>query len=393
MLISRVIIVWIIGFAVSSPAWTQTLELPVPPPFPPEQELLPNDPTFSPTPQRPQPTEALPLDEVHATTESSTLPNQQELVSIMKRKLPAGDETFAVKDAPEWFQDLMQRIVRENVPDKYVHEKDWGTTDRRWDGIQIKRRGPLRLTTKRKWKEVNHGTWKRYEITQIDPQENLTMRIENVRDAGAGKVGFDVRLSSKLHVFGRLAKWAKGVQVYNVSADADADVEMQIQCEVGMKLDIRKFPPDVIMAPEVTSADLQVADFRLQKVSKLRGPLVRELSGSVQKLLVDKIEEKRDRLPEKINRQIAKNQGKMRLSLADFASDKWDELTERTAEISSIDDELRTTEKPSTAGVVQTVRNSQESVGKLNSPQATLPASAMHRPKVELLDLMPPRRP
>ena len=266
--------------------------------------------------------------EVRSVVHSTQIPKQAKIVSILKRKLPPSSDPMPVKDAPEWFQALMQRVVRENVPDKFVREKDWDKTDRRWDGVHLKRRGLLDWSTKRKWKEVNHGTWKRYENTQIDPEENLTMRIENVRDAGAGHIGFDIRLTSKLHAFGRFAKWTKGVQIYNVSVDVDAGVELRMECSVGTKLDIRKFPPDVILTPTATRADLVVTDFELQKVSKLRGPMVRELSGSVHRVLLDRIEKKRKDLPAKINRQIEKNQDKMRLSLSDFATSKWNALAE-----------------------------------------------------------------
>ena len=260
-------------------------------------------------------------------------PTERELVSILKRKLPAANEPIAVRDAPEWCQNLMQRIVREHVPTRYVQDKDWGKTDKRWDGLKVQRNGWLRVTTRRRWKEVNHGTWKRYEITQIDPNENLTLQIDNVRDAGKGKVGFDVSVTSKLHVHGRTANWAKGVQLYSVSADADAQVQMRLSCEVGMKLDILKFPPDVVLIPEVTRADLDVTDFQLQSVSKLEGPVVKQFSKSVHSFLLDKIEEKRDQLPKKINRQIAKNEDKMRLSFADFASKKWSVLTKTDSAI------------------------------------------------------------
>ena len=249
-----------------------------------------------------------------------------ELVSILKHRLPAADGPVQMRDAPEWFQGMMQRIVRENLPDKYVQDKDWGKTDQRWNGLKFRRDG-LKLSTKRQWKAVNHGTWKRYEITQVDPVENLFMRIENVHDAGAGKVGFEVRLASRLHVLGRTSKWAKGVQVYSVSAEAEADVEMKIGCHVGMRLDFTKFPPDVSLVPEVTQANLDVTRFELQRLSKLDGPVIKQLSNSAHKVLLDKIEEQQARLPEKINRQIAKNQDKLRLSIADFASEKWKTLT------------------------------------------------------------------
>jgi len=134
-----------------------------------------------------------------------------------------------------------------------------------------------------------------------------------------------------------MANWAKGIQMYNISADADASVEMRIWCQIGMNLDVRKFPPDVIMLPEVTQANLDITDFRLHRVSKLDGPIVKQLSGSVHKILLDKIEEKRDGLPNKINREIAKNQDKMRLSLSDFASSKWESLTSGTSSAESVE--------------------------------------------------------
>ncbi len=324
----------------------QTPPRPEPPSFPPAQTtrpiFAPREPsslhrTAQRQAARPQLTELAPPPQVRIPS-NNRVPNQGELVSILKRKLPRQNQTIQVKDAPEWFQTMMQRIVRENVPQKYVQDKDWGKTEKRWAGVKVQRKGMMNWYTKRQWKDVNHGTWKRYEVTQIDPNENLKMRIENVRDAGAGKVGFEVALKSRLHVHGRMANWAKGIQMYNISADANAAVEMRIWCQVGMTMDLRKFPPDVILLPEVTQADLNVTDFQLQRVSKLKGPMVQQLSGSVHKILLDKIQEKRNGLPNKINRQIAKNQDKMRLSLSDFASSKWESLTSGTSEVESADE-------------------------------------------------------
>lgn len=246
------------------------------------------------------------------------------LVSVLKRRLPTGK--VELSQAPEWFQTMVQHIVRENVPHKYVRDKDWGMTERRWNGIRVRRNG-FRISTKRKWKDVNHGTWKRYEITQIDPQNNLTLRIENVRDAGKGNIAFDVYVTSKVHVYGRTSQWAKGVRLYSVSADAEADVRLKITGEFGIQLDPKKFPPDIVCIPKVTDAKLDVSQFSIERVSKFDGPVVKQFSKSVHKVLLDKLEEKRDRLPEKINRQIAKHHDKMRLSLSDFATEKWKQLT------------------------------------------------------------------
>ena len=289
-------------------------------------------------PPAPQPDlTSVPLDSVNLNP-----PSNDKLVSILKRKLPPTNADIVMHDAPPWFQNMMQSIVRDNVPSKYVQEKDWGKTSKRWDGLKVQRRG-LKLSTKRRWKEVNHGTWKRYEISQMDPEQHLRLRIENVHDAGDGKIGFEVALAAKLHVHGRQSKWTKGVQIYSVSADAHANVQLRIQSQLGVKLDVTKFPPDVIVAPTVTDATATVTDFRLKSISKLDGLITKQLSSSIHKLLVDKLAEDRSKLAQKMNKQIAKHEDKMRLSLSDFASDKWNAFVGRPAD--QLPDEPATEER------------------------------------------------
>ena len=364
------LVVLLLGGCPHLVAIASELETPPPPPAP---ESVQDWPQADDQLAAPRPTEASPAEEVRETR-GVQVPDQRKLTSILKRNLPAAQQTVPVRDAPEWFQQLMQRVVRDNVPDKYVRDKDWGHTARRWDGVKIRRRGVLDWSTKRRWKEVNHGTWKRYEITQIEPEQNLTMRIENIRDAGGGRLGFDVLLSSKLHAFGRVAQWTKGVQMVNVSADAVAKVDLKLQCELGVSLDMRRFPPDVVLAPSVSAAALDVTEFELQKVSKLKGPLIRELSGSVRDVLLDKIEEKRHRLPEKINRQIAKNEDRLRLSLSDFATSKWETLTNKL---------------PSTATRLDPTATVLDAAGDDTMQPAQTRLDAGQSPPTELLELLP----
>ncbi len=246
------------------------------------------------------------------------------MVSIL-RKIPTPQDV-PIDDAPEWLQTMVQHIVTENIPHEYKDDKHWGQQDKRFDGLRVRREG-LQIKTKRRWKEVNHGTWRKYEITQVDPARNLRARIENVHDAGNGKVGFDFSLVTKLHAFARVARWRKGVQIFSLSTDADADVQMLIRCEVGMRLDLTKIPPDVILQPTVTHADLQVVDFDVRKISKVQGSVAHELGRALHGVLLRKIDEKQEKLPEKINRQIAKNDDKLRFSISKLATEKWHALT------------------------------------------------------------------
>ena len=185
----------------------------------------------------------------------------------------------------------------------------------RWEGNQ--------LQTNRRWKTVNHGTWKKYEIRLIDPYQRFQVQVEDPRALDDGRVGFEAQVDAAVEVFGRLAQWERGVQLFSLSAEATAVVRLRVSCRVAMKLDPSRFPPDVRFEPEITSADLQLIQFRLHRISQASGPLVRELGSAVRDFVESKIADRRHQLVRRINRQIEKQQDDLRLSIHDLLATKW----------------------------------------------------------------------
>ena len=61
-------------------------------------------------------------------------------------------------------------------------------------------------------------------------------------------------------------------------------------------------------------------------VSRLKGPLVKELGSELQEVLERKIAEKQAKLVQEINRQIDKRRDRLRLSVHDAIKSKWTEL-------------------------------------------------------------------
>jgi len=68
---------------------------------------------------------------------------------------------------------------------------------------------------------------------------------------------------------------------------------------------------------------------RVYRVSRLDGPLVKQLGRSLRGVLERKLESKRGKIVEKANRQIAKNEDKLRFSLDQLASSAWSTLRSR----------------------------------------------------------------
>lgn len=229
---------------------------------------------------------------------------------------------LSLSEAPDGLGQLATSIVMENLPKTYEDNKRWGRQKEVYRGIKLRREG-WKLETKRRRKRVNHGSWERYELKQIDPQKNVSVRFSQVETNEDGSVSFHLKFVSRVNAYARFSEWNRGVRLLSISLDADADVILDLDCTLDVDFVATRFPPDVILKPKVDDASLNVRRFRVNRVSHFDGPVARELGDSLKKMVVKKVNEKRPKLVAKINRQIAKNEDKLRLSLSDAMRDRW----------------------------------------------------------------------
>jgi hypothetical protein len=233
---------------------------------------------------------------------------------------PVAEAPDAFTPSPE-FQEWITRLVREHLPDKYEKKKNWGHQVKTLGGVSVQLKdGQLR--THRKYKQANDGTWQMYRVQLKDPEEKLEIRIARLEQLAEGKVGMDVSAVASLEVFVRQALWEHGVQIFSLSAEADARVRLSAHCEIATRLDPTRFPPDVYLDPEVKSAKFDIPDFRLRRIGRAEGPLVRSLSHSAREALEEKLRDDNAKLVASLNKQIAKQENKLKLSLADIMSSK-----------------------------------------------------------------------
>jgi hypothetical protein len=240
---------------------------------------------------------------------------------------PSADRTASPENLPTIHQ-LITEVVRNNIPLEYEDTKDWGGTKEVFDGLKISRDG-LHIKTKRRRKRVNDGTWKRYHVRLVDPQEEFRVRLEHAGPGGDGRLALDIVFVARLALFGRLSQWETGVQLISLSADAEAKVRLRVACKVALRFDAAELPPDVIFDPEVTDAALDLVEFRLRRISNARGPLVEQLGRGLREVLERKVAEKNTRLVHNINRQIDKRRDQLRLSLHDEIKSRWRRLMSR----------------------------------------------------------------
>ena len=98
---------------------------------------------------------------------------------------PAKPTTPATHDAGDEIDDLLTKLVLGHLPHDFEQDKDWGAQAERFDGLKVRRKG-LQIRTKRKKKMVNHGSWKKFKASLVDPENRFSVSVKNMREADEG---------------------------------------------------------------------------------------------------------------------------------------------------------------------------------------------------------------
>jgi len=223
---------------------------------------------------------------------------------------------------------LLTKLVLESIPHTFTDTKKWGQQAERFDGFKRERDG-LKLRVSKRKKMVNHGDWKKYSVSLRNVEEKFSIAVKDMRELPNNTVGFNVEFSADLNVSGRQAKWVKGVQLYSLSANGHAQVRLQLAVELQVKTDRKTFPPDLLFVPKVTSADLHLDEFRIDRVGKAGGEFAQQLSRHIRPLLDEKIEKKEQGLVDKINKKLNAKQDRLRLPISKAVDSKWGKLSKK----------------------------------------------------------------
>ena len=236
---------------------------------------------------------------------------------------PAQEEqTTSDSDDAKQLDDLLTKLALESMPVRHVENKNWGQQSERWDGIKVSFQNG-KLHTKRRKKKVNHGTWERYEISLVDPAESFSVELDNFQELAKDEVSFEVAVSADVDVLARQSKWVKGVQLYSISANGSASVQLVLSINLGSSMDVSKFPPDLIFDPLVAEADIELSNFRIDRISKAGGEFTQQLTRLVRGKIDQQIARKEEKLVEKLNAKLEKNKDRFTLSVHDAVKSKW----------------------------------------------------------------------
>jgi hypothetical protein len=222
---------------------------------------------------------------------------------------------------PEVLSRLAAKIIAEELPREYERKKDWGQTKKITTGVRSSGNF-FEFDIHRKKSKVNHGVWKHYRLTLVEPDKNLNVQIENLRMLESGHVALTLAVAAKVHGWARMKVYERGVHIIALEAEGDTDVRLSIDAEIGINsIETDSFLPGYAIDPVVTDARLQFKDFELKRISNVRGAFAHEVGIMLREAVEDEL--KGQKLTNKINRSIEKKRDRLQLT-PEMLLGKWD---------------------------------------------------------------------
>lgn len=251
-------------------------------------------------------------------------PDRDEHPKPLQFELPGSlDQAPPVtEDASPEMAGWIRWLILQNLPPNYEDRKKWGKQKKIFDGWDFEREG-FKIETRRKYKTVNHGTWTRYYMEWIEPVTALKIHLSPPMEVRPRTYLFRLEVESPIHLFGRLSRYQWDAQLISISADAEAYVKLWLDIELEVRLNPLELPPMIQFLPKATDGHIELTSFRMTRLSHFNGPVVKLLSHSLREMMEDKVAEYDDKLVEKVNKQLDKQQEKLKLSLQNWVASKF----------------------------------------------------------------------
>ncbi len=234
---------------------------------------------------------------------------------------PLSGPLVAAAAPPQQFvAAALSRLVESSIPLEYDKQKDWGATTEIPVGLRVQGHG-FDFKLKKRTRAVPHGVWKHYTLRLVDPRQNLRVQLADLRTLPSGRTAFTLHLAAKVDAWGRAKVYQYGVHLIALEMESDLRVRLAIQGELGVETTGSGAETALAIVPVVTRADVAIDEFHLRRVSNADGPIVRELSGGVRRLVEDELNG--PQLVEKLNRSIEKRRDALSFRPAELFHGDW----------------------------------------------------------------------
>lgn len=218
------------------------------------------------------------------------------------------------RELPDEALQLIRDIAVLLLPSKFEDEDGWGEEKRIQSGLDVDFEDG-RLKTRRRWKNVNHGSWLQGSGELVEPETTFTVTGAMLPDPADRTHRYEIRVSARLRVTGRQQQWNYGVMLWSLSADAVADVSLLLIVDVKSEVVSTDQGTRLRFEPNVAHAAASLDRFSLRRISHAKGAAVHEFGEFLEQLIRLRVRSENKDLASRINKSIRKNPDRLEVPL------------------------------------------------------------------------------
>jgi hypothetical protein len=221
------------------------------------------------------------------------------------------------------FSRLIHKMVVRDLPKEFEDKSGWGQMVPLTEKLLFPNlpRARVRIGDKEGYP---NGLWKKFKVRIDDPAKDLKINVREFSKVDPKTFRLVVDSEVALAGEGEVQNWQKGVPLGRISAQADALLGLGMVFEVGVTLNIKKFPPDLIIEPKLADLQIDLKEFILRRVANptinlaLDGDTARNLGEQMKDTLKSLVKNSEADIKNRANLAIAQSlkEGKGNVSAA-----------------------------------------------------------------------------
>ena len=198
--------------------------------------------------------------------------------------------------------EVVKQLLVKYLPDPAVTSKhNWGQQKDVTVRFETERKGPFRWQVERVKEKRNDGHWTALKLSVMNPRDNLTVELKDVRSPEPGKTTFTAILSGPVKFTFEQQLWKSGLRIYSGETRGRCEAKSVLECETTSRLDWTpgKLLPAQILRMKVTKADLSYDHLKIEHTAGLGGEAaemigetilaaVKRMKPSLEKDLIEK---------------------------------------------------------------------------------------------------------
>jgi hypothetical protein len=203
------------------------------------------------------------------------------------------------------FSKIIHKVVVKQLPKEFEDNSGWGQ--------MMEVPANLPLAGLRKLVKVGdhlgapHGTWRRFKGKIEEPDKNLKIVVKDFKKLNDKAYRIVVDVDATILCRGEVQQWQKGLLLVGAEAAADANVTAAIVCDVGVELNVKKFPPELNLDPKVTELGLELVDVKVRGGPILKGEGGKALANDIKDMLRAAVKASEPLVKAEANRAIAES--------------------------------------------------------------------------------------